>query len=334
MIIDTFDRLNDKFRIKERFSTQQYLDEYFFRSDRHMMLIDGSHELSRDLILDWGRLEDLISEKSQKLFGLVVLGDLAINGSMLNTNRDGGPVLLVEGNVVAHNLLAGGADIIVNQDANIREVILADYNHGFLTISKEAHAAVFIVHDHCYDVRDVHARFESVDRSELRCVDDYDDDDPDLEEDVERWSRLNQLLTHPIADLEELRKDLEAGRCVVKKDAWSSHRSPPFWAPQSKEEVRAFLKQNAYLIAKDIPTSLQADREFMLELADKHKDVYRFLPNGWHLDPMFMEAAVRVGSRSVVSYVKFIKDEQQRDRLSRLISEKGLKGEYENDDDD
>ena len=83
-------------------------------------------------------------------FGICVLGNLKVNGSIVNRNCDGGPMLFVSGNVEADNLIVGGAPVIVNGATTLKNYLYAYYNHGGVCFGDVSAKAV-IVDDHFGD---------------------------------------------------------------------------------------------------------------------------------------------------------------------------------------
>jgi hypothetical protein len=79
--------------------------------------------------------------------GLVVDGDLTINGSLLNWESSIANFLAVRGNLLCHNIVTGCADMVVRGDAKASNVIVSTYGQGRLEIRGDAYARYFIVED-------------------------------------------------------------------------------------------------------------------------------------------------------------------------------------------
>lgn len=310
MIIEQFQHLNERFHIRHCFFIPSYLDDDCFRPDIHFLLVDGSLYLDKDLMLDWGKLEVLAENDRHKIYGLIVLGDLVIDGDMLNTNSDGGPLLLVRGNLVAHNLLAGGADIIVGRDTNIRDVVFSNYNHGGLHVTNNLYTSLLVMRDHCFNAHAVHA---------LHTVDDDADMEPDSEEYPENLRRINEYLDTPIEELEDLEALLEKGLPVLKVSARNTRVLKPAWFPETREDVIKYVQTHDNVYSGAIPFLLCQDRAFMLSLTRMHPDIYKGLKNRWHLAPDFMHAALDAGNKEVFNYIRFVKDPQEQQRLQSRI---------------
>lgn len=134
--------------------------EYFDQALR-IHVVEGDLRVDGDLHLDWNEtLENgqwVAEAPWQGHCGLVVTGDLAIAGNLINASANGGPFLVTFGDLSARNLLAGGAWIHVEGDANIAELALAHYNDGSLHINGHTRAALIINDDH-----DVHIHTDSL----------------------------------------------------------------------------------------------------------------------------------------------------------------------------
>ena len=85
-----------------------------------------------------------------RCYGICVLGNLKVNGSIVNRNCDGGPMLFVSGNVEADNLIVGGAPVLVNGITTLKNYLYAYHNHGGVCFG-DVSAKVVIVDDHFGD---------------------------------------------------------------------------------------------------------------------------------------------------------------------------------------
>lgn len=82
-----------------------------------------------------------------KADGLIIDGDLIVDGGIYNTEGDYGPALVVTGSVQADYLIAGGSEISLEGESYIHSFILGFYNDGILSTS-QATAMVAISDDH------------------------------------------------------------------------------------------------------------------------------------------------------------------------------------------
>ncbi|MGS2740048.1 hypothetical protein [Sinomicrobium sp. M5D2P17] len=90
---------------------------------------------------------------------------IAVNGNLntrniYNRETDGATGLVVLGNLQADNIVAGGQEIYVTGDLNVKGLFWGDYNHGDLVVAGEIAVPVFISTDYNFD----HKRFETGDR--------------------------------------------------------------------------------------------------------------------------------------------------------------------------
>lgn len=138
----------------------------FWMDDKwYIIVYEGDLTLDRHLLLDWERTRnidasagDLMFELfeprlANRLHGLIVKGNLTVKGAILNTNMDGGPLLIVTGKTTAAGLLAGGAYIEFRGEAQFDDAIFANYNHGELIFEGPVTAGLLYNSDHMLDMR-------------------------------------------------------------------------------------------------------------------------------------------------------------------------------------
>lgn len=85
--------------------------------------------------------------------GIIVMGDLKVNGNVDNSEGDYGATLIVCKDTYADNLIAGGAIIDLMGNAYIKYLSLAHYNHGILRVGK-IHCPLLIDNDHATGIKD------------------------------------------------------------------------------------------------------------------------------------------------------------------------------------
>ncbi|TYP73337.1 hypothetical protein [Paenibacillus methanolicus] len=207
MIVETFESLNARVQLRQIFSLPSYLDDYYFDPENRFLVSNGPLVLNRHLPLDWEELERLAPEGDRDIHGLVVLGDLTIEGNVLNTNMDSGPLLLVQGNVIARNILAGGSEIFINGDAHIREAVYGYYNHGSIEIAGTLHAGLIVMDDHMYNIK-----IDSTKVPAQYLDADFSDGSDDLK-------ALSTILRQEIDSLEGLRNLILEGDDILKPEA-------------------------------------------------------------------------------------------------------------------
>ncbi len=85
---------------------------------------------------------------SAELVGIVVDGDLTIDGNLINGEQDFGPGLIVLGDMKAHNIAIAGAPLFVQNSLNVTEVFHGYYNHGSLIVRGGLRAKVFFASEY------------------------------------------------------------------------------------------------------------------------------------------------------------------------------------------
>ena len=110
-------------------------------------LVQGPAHVAGDFILDH------TADGDEGADGLIVEGDLVIDGALVNRDSDNGPCLVVTGNVRAKNVIAGGAEIVILGELIVENVIFGFYNHGSITVHGATKARAIITEYHAFDLR-------------------------------------------------------------------------------------------------------------------------------------------------------------------------------------
>lgn len=92
-----------------------------------LVLAPGA-QIDGDLVLDEGEL----SGDGQPVAALVVWGDLKISGRLLDENEDGGPFLIVGGDLKVEDIAKAAAPVIVLGNIESSGLILCDGDNGIL----------------------------------------------------------------------------------------------------------------------------------------------------------------------------------------------------------
>jgi hypothetical protein len=135
----------------ERFNLKRTLQRYSSgfvssKEERLVRLYEGDLEIDGNLLVDWSK------QWRDAHTGMIVTGNLTVKGDVLNTNINDGPFLFVTGNLVACNLLSGGGEIHIEGDAQIKDLVIGEYNDGVLTIRGELQCRLLIIDDHHVDI--------------------------------------------------------------------------------------------------------------------------------------------------------------------------------------
>jgi hypothetical protein len=115
----------------------QFFDDfiYFYEEDTY---IDGNLLLEYDRKNDWT--------------GIIVNGNLEVNGCIKNYEGSYGPFLFVTGNLTAKSLIAGGSDIVVKGNVNLENVMLGYQNNGKVRVNGDVKAKIVISENHIMEI--------------------------------------------------------------------------------------------------------------------------------------------------------------------------------------
>lgn len=114
-----------------------------------LLIVDEDAALSGDLRLDWENAQF----DGRKLSGILVRGDLTIDGDIVNTNWDGGPFLMVLGRTRVRHILKRGAPIVLVGPLEASGVVYCEYNHGAFRALGGVKAQALINDDHLCELR-------------------------------------------------------------------------------------------------------------------------------------------------------------------------------------
>jgi hypothetical protein len=128
-------------------------------------VINDNVNVKGHLLLDWNKAwsnGDVLGElgfsaqidgkATGEIDGLVITGDLHVNGSIINASGSSGPTLIVLGNTSARSLVAGGSFISLRQDGRFSEVVYGHYNDGELEIHGKVTVPIYVQDDHFMSV--------------------------------------------------------------------------------------------------------------------------------------------------------------------------------------
>jgi hypothetical protein len=198
---------------------ESHLKNYCFLVADGDLTIDGDLRLDyndNDWVtdaIDWRKKLHIADDENLKnnygIRGVIVTGNLTVNGSIVNSNMNDGPFLLVMGNVAAHNVVAGGAHMVIKGNADVRDVAYGHYNDGSIQINGDLSAPIFISEDHSFG-------FNSLKNNQFK-YNDYDDELPEDDNgDPKIPKKLRALLDDDIKDWDDLTSRLRSGEHVLK----------------------------------------------------------------------------------------------------------------------
>jgi hypothetical protein len=84
--------------------------------------------------------------------GLVVDGDLHLEGALINTSMESGAFLLVRGALRARNVSGGGAEIVIQGPALVDDAVIGHYNDGILNFECGLRTPLCINEDHALSI--------------------------------------------------------------------------------------------------------------------------------------------------------------------------------------
>jgi hypothetical protein len=311
MFFSQFAKLEQEFSIFHRCFIPSHITDAYLQPGYKYILFEENLHISGDLKFDWGMFETLGGVAPHEAHGLIIMGDLRIEGDLLNTDIDDGPLLLIRGNLVANNLYSGGSTIIVGRDASIRDIVFGSYNHGELIVRNSLYAGLVVMRSHGFSAYQTNASL---------IVDSETNLEPGEVEAVENMLRINARLETVIEEVDEIGAYLEQGTTILKAQSRNTKALEPTVFPSTAEEVISFARVKDRIFSGEIPWQLHQDRAFMLNLCSIHADIFNGLQNNWHLSPDFINAALDAGSLQAAKYIKFVDDPLIRQQLLNRVS--------------
>ncbi len=131
------------------------------------LMLPAGTVIPGDLELDYGN-DDI---EAHRIGSIVALGDLTVDGRLLNLDADGGPFLLVGGTLKTKEILKGGAAVVVLGGLSAEGTIFCDYCHGSMQVCGDVSAPLLLLNDHEIAVTGaIHGRTVSNETCELRDV--------------------------------------------------------------------------------------------------------------------------------------------------------------------
>lgn len=151
-------RLQLKERLKDLFSSWIY-DRVI--KDRYLLVRESDAHIEGDLRLDfdagwaaddqaWRKLLNVSGPVGAQgsVPGVIVIGDLSVDGSIINASLESGVFVYVTGDVTCTNLVAGGAHIVIGGALHAKNAVYAHYNDGSLKIGGDLSCRYFVSEDH------------------------------------------------------------------------------------------------------------------------------------------------------------------------------------------
>jgi hypothetical protein len=120
-----------------RFAEQILVDHPVARA----LTLPAGTRIQGDLAIEY---DDLLEHR---VATVAALGDLVVDGRILNDNSDGGPFFIVDGNLSARQIVKGGAQFLVLGSVRSSDLVFCDYNHGRFLVAGGIDTPVLIMND-------------------------------------------------------------------------------------------------------------------------------------------------------------------------------------------
>jgi hypothetical protein len=134
----------------ERYGASRHFDLGHANGDDEVVCFVGNTALA-SLPLDFQSLDKwlgLPKTHEDALRGVIVDGDLDVEGWALNGESDFGPFLLVRGDLRARDLGLGGSQVRIDGSLWAAQTVLGYYNHGFIEVAGDTRAQVIVTEEH------------------------------------------------------------------------------------------------------------------------------------------------------------------------------------------
>lgn len=317
-----------------------------YLAKRHVLVCEGDWTLAETLRLDWTpdwcsrtwltRLGIDEAVDADGIAGMLVLGDLVIDGALINADIDSGPFLVVQGNLTARAVASGGASIIVHGSAHVAECVIGTYNHGGLSIGQRLRTTLFIRDDHFMGAAEIDATVRYDPREDGTEEDEYDDSgqDDDREEGDEPFEEgtwlpagMRALVCDDVRGYDDIWRLVCEDRPVVAPlHVRSLPAHPRHQVPTNVQECLERARVDEWFSFRQVPEALRQDEALLLELTRACPRFYDGLEGGRHLRPAYMLANLDSGSSRCLAYLKAMdSDDLARDRrqvLTRAVDKK------------
>lgn len=129
----------ERFDLRKRLVS--YASDYFKPETKaRIRVVEGDLRITGNLRLDW--------DQGLGADGMIVTGNLDVDGAIVNAGMNGGPFLLVAGTTAARAIVGGGAELRFEGDAKVAEIVIGHYNDGVLAFGADLVAPVVVTMDH------------------------------------------------------------------------------------------------------------------------------------------------------------------------------------------
>ena len=203
---------------------EEWEDQDFFLVSNQDVNFEGNFylDLYEDKEKKW--LSDLLNLPLKeidaiRIEGVLINGNFATNGTIINAEGDYGPYVFINGNVTCQSLLLGGSYVEIEGNVTAKEVVMTSYNHGNFKCSGIIESPIFIVDDHYTTFsgrkNDLFYYNDKTENSDLKNVYEYDS----VTDEYIISDELREHLNNPlITTFEELLRELEHGELVLRRN--------------------------------------------------------------------------------------------------------------------
>lgn len=190
--------LPDTFTLKNGIDAQVVNGEQYYIAGK-VRFYEGNSVIKKNIDLDFH--EEADKESIQYYKGIIIDGDLRVEGNIFNHEDDYGKFLEVKGDLYVDNLVVGGAQVIVRGDIFVKYFTVQTYNHGTI-MAQALHTPVLIAEERSPELK-------NEDKIKLLLHDDYPDEPNKF-----NYSTLNKVF-----------KD---NKDIVMKQSWTDSNLPEF----------------------------------------------------------------------------------------------------------
>ncbi|MGE0869894.1 MAG: hypothetical protein AB7P03_15115 [Kofleriaceae bacterium] len=144
--IETLARADATFGLRSRFSGTA-IDSA--ANDAWIIVFDGDARFDR-IALDPFSLDAQLGlpVSHNAVLGMVVIGNLLVEGAVLNTNPERGPFLLVTGSLTASDVVISSSELAIDGDLVVTHTVLGVAGSGRLRVGGATRAEVLVAGDH------------------------------------------------------------------------------------------------------------------------------------------------------------------------------------------
>lgn len=108
-----------------------------------VLILPPGTKIEGNLHVEWSK-----ELQVKNVVAIVAMGDLKVEGSVINDDHDGGPMMFVVGDLVAKSIDKRGAFMVILGNVRLSGPALCEYNHGGLRIGGDLTTELLLNLDH------------------------------------------------------------------------------------------------------------------------------------------------------------------------------------------